>query len=58
VETRRSTVILTSSDFEDLHAICHRVLVIREGRLVAELTGENKTVERMIEHSYLTEEAA
>jgi len=58
VETRGTTVVMTSSDFEDLHAVCHRVLVLREGRIAAELTGANKTVENMIEHAYLAAEAA
>ena len=58
VETRGTTVVMTSSDFEDLHAVCHRVLVLREGRIAAELTGANNTVENMIEHAYLAAEAA
>ena len=58
VESRGTTVVMTSSDFEDLNAVCHRVLVLREGRIAAELTGANKTVEHMIEHAYLATEAA
>ena len=58
VESRGTTVVMTSSDFEDLNAVCHRVLVLREGRIAAELTGTNKTVEHMIEHAYLVAEAA
>ncbi|ABG99485.1 monosaccharide-transporting ATPase (plasmid) [Rhodococcus jostii RHA1] len=48
-----STVIMVSSDFEDLNALCHRVLVLRDGQLVAELENESKTVDRMVELAYL-----
>ncbi|KOS53306.1 sugar ABC transporter ATP-binding protein [Rhodococcus rhodochrous] len=48
-----SAVIMVSSDFEDLNALCHRVLVLRDGQLVAELENESKTVDRMVEHAYL-----
>ena len=57
-EERGMTVLLASSDFEDLHAVCHRVLVLRAGRLVGELVGAEKTVDRMIELAYLNQEAA
>jgi ABC-type sugar transport system ATPase subunit len=55
VEDRGTTVLVTSSDFEDLQGICHRVLVLQGGRVVADLAGEDKTVEHMIEQAYLTE---
>ncbi len=57
-QDRGTTVMLTSSDFEDLHAVCNRVLVLRAGQLVAELAGAEKTVDRMLEHAYLREQAA
>ncbi len=44
---------MVSSDFEDLNALCHRVLVLRDGQLVAELENESKTVDRMVELAYL-----
>ncbi|MBS1882839.1 MAG: sugar ABC transporter ATP-binding protein [Actinobacteria bacterium] len=34
-----ATALVVSSDFEELPAVCDRVLVLRGGRLVAELTG-------------------
>jgi ribose transport system ATP-binding protein len=34
------SVILISTDFEEVAAICHRALVFRSGRIVAELEGE------------------
>ncbi len=58
VATRGTTVLVTSSDFDDLQGICHRVLVLRDGRIVADLADGRKTVECMIEHAYLTGAAA
>jgi ribose transport system ATP-binding protein len=37
---RGLSVILVSTDFEEVAAICHRALVFRNGRIVAELEGE------------------
>jgi ribose transport system ATP-binding protein len=38
--TERGTAILyVSSEHEDLAHLCHRVLVLREGRVAVELTG-------------------
>jgi rhamnose transport system ATP-binding protein len=42
-------VLLISSDVEEVLGLAHRVLVMRAGRIVAELTGE-----RMVEHEVLT----
>ncbi len=42
-------VLLISSDIEEVLGLSHRVLVMRGGRVVAELTGE-----RMVEHEVLT----
>jgi simple sugar transport system ATP-binding protein/ribose transport system ATP-binding protein len=42
-------VLVISSDFEELVGLAHRVLVMRGGRIVAELTGD-----RMTEHEILT----
>ena len=36
-------IILIDSDFEDLARLCHRVLVLRDGHIVAELAGEELT---------------
>jgi ribose transport system ATP-binding protein len=38
-------VVLSSSDLDEIAALCHRVLVLRHGRLVAHLTGESVTVQ-------------
>jgi simple sugar transport system ATP-binding protein/ribose transport system ATP-binding protein len=42
-------VLVISSDIEEVLGLAHRVLVMRGGRIVAELTGE-----RMVEHEVLT----
>jgi ribose transport system ATP-binding protein len=55
---RGTTVLIASSDFDDLHAVCHRVLVLRAGRAVADLADADKTVDRMLEHAYLAGAAA
>jgi ribose transport system ATP-binding protein len=36
-------VVMASGDYEQLAAICHRVLVFKHGRVVAELAGERLT---------------
>lgn len=53
VEATSATVVMVSSDFEDLRAVCHRVIVMKEGSIVAELEGAQKTVDRMVELAYL-----
>ncbi len=41
VAERGVTVLVASSEVEELVGLCHRVLVMREGRIVSELTGED-----------------
>ena len=38
-------VLLVSTDFEEVAAICHRALVFQGGRIVAEIAGEDLSVE-------------
>jgi ribose transport system ATP-binding protein len=45
-------VLLCSSDLEDLEIVCDRVLVVREGRIGAQLTGAQITRERVSEECY------
>jgi ribose transport system ATP-binding protein len=45
-------VLICSSDLEDLEIVCDRVLVVREGRVGAELTGAQITRERVSEECY------
>ena len=42
-----AAAIVVASDFEELTAVCDRVLVIREGRMVAELRGVDMTPHRV-----------
>jgi ribose transport system ATP-binding protein len=52
------SVVLCSSEYEDLARICGRVLVFRHGRIASELAGEALTKDRIIERCYSTELAA
>jgi ABC-type sugar transport system ATPase subunit len=45
-------VIFISSEFGELVGVCHRVIVMREGRLVAEVSGDDITERRLLEHCY------
>ncbi|HEX3680291.1 MAG TPA: D-xylose ABC transporter ATP-binding protein, partial [Galbitalea sp.] len=46
---RGLAVLIASSDPDDLASICHRVLVMREGLLSAELSGTSKTPDHISE---------
>ncbi len=48
-----AAVLLASSEYADLPHICDRVIVMREGRAVAELHGAALTQERIVEQSFL-----
>lgn len=39
-----AAAVVTSSDTDELYALCQRVLVLRNGRVAAELTGQQLTV--------------
>ncbi|HSU99007.1 MAG TPA: sugar ABC transporter ATP-binding protein [Roseiarcus sp.] len=45
-------VIVISSDVEELAALADRIVVMREGRVVGELTGDDITEARIVEMSY------
>ncbi|KQT54667.1 sugar ABC transporter ATP-binding protein [Aureimonas sp. Leaf454] len=42
------TVLVVSTDFEEIAMLCHRALVFNRGRIIAELTGAEVTTERVI----------
>ena len=42
------SVLVVSTDFEEVARLCHRALVFSRGRIVAELAGESLTIERLI----------
>jgi ABC-type sugar transport system ATPase subunit len=45
-------VIFISSEFSELVAVCHRVLVFRDGRVVGELCGDQITEAAIVERCY------
>ena len=45
-------VVVSSTDYEQLAQICHRVLIFSRGAVVAELTGDALTKETIAEHCY------
>jgi rhamnose transport system ATP-binding protein len=51
-------VVLISSELEEVLGLAHRVLVMRRGRIVAEYTGEEATMERVLNAAFATEAAA
>ena len=44
-----NTAVVASSDFEELALICHRVLVLTEGSITAEVSGSELTESRLAE---------
>jgi ribose transport system ATP-binding protein len=50
-------VVVSSSDTEELIAICHRILVMRNGRIVGTLSGKDKTVVNLSHTSFGTDQA-
>jgi ABC-type sugar transport system ATPase subunit len=45
-------IIIISSDIEELLGLAHRIVVMRAGRVVAELTGEDMTEERVLKAAF------
>ena len=45
---RWAGIIMTSSDLSELIGMCHRIIVIHEGRISGELKGEEATEEKLI----------
>lgn len=43
-----AAVMVCTAEAEDLPALCHRVVVLRDGRIVAEFMGENLTQENVV----------
>ena len=48
IAKRGCSILLVTSDVEEAVAVSHRLLIIREGAIVAELTGATKTQARAI----------
>ncbi|TFV62198.1 sugar ABC transporter ATP-binding protein [Geodermatophilus sp. DF01-2] len=53
---RGTAVLLVTSDFEEMAHVADRVVVLREGRVAAELRAPDITADRLTELSYLTAE--
>ncbi|WP_200935373.1 sugar ABC transporter ATP-binding protein [Aeromicrobium sp. Root344] len=53
---RGSSVLLVTSDFEELAHLSDRVVVLREGRVAAEARGDDLDPQRLTELSYLSKE--
>jgi ABC-type sugar transport system ATPase subunit len=51
-------VVLISSELEEVLGLAHRVLVMRRGRIVAEYTGEEATMDQVLNAAFATEAAA
>ena len=51
------TVIVVSTDFEEVANICHRALVFSRGLITAEISGKNLNTESLI-HAASASEAA
>jgi rhamnose transport system ATP-binding protein len=51
-------VVLISSELEEVLGLAHRVLVMRRGRIVAEYTGEDATMDRVLNSAFATEAVA
>lgn len=47
-----SAVLIGSTDYEQLARLCHRVLILSRGRVVAELTGAELTKESIAGHCF------
>ena len=45
---RGATILIVSTDFEEVAKVCHRALVFDRGRVVAELSAENLSVENLL----------
>ena len=51
-------VLVISSDVEEVLGLAHRVLVVRSGRIVAELTGERLTEQNVLTAAFAERDAA
>jgi len=49
---RGTSILIASSEYEDLAHVCDRVLVLRDGRVVSELHGDGLTPERISEQCF------
>jgi ribose transport system ATP-binding protein len=45
---RGATILIVSTDFEEVAKVCHRALVFDRGQVVAEFTGDDLCVENLL----------
>ena len=45
---RGATILIVSTDFEEVAKVCHRALVFDRGRIVAEFSGDDLCVENLL----------
>jgi ribose transport system ATP-binding protein len=50
-----AAVLIASAEFEDLAHLCHRVLILRNGRIVNELSDEVMTSDRIADQAFRAE---
>ena len=43
-----ATILIVSTDFEEVAQVCHRALVFQRGRVVAELSGDELCAENVL----------
>jgi len=47
-----ASILIASTDYEQLATVCHRVLIFSQGQIVAELAGDRLTKDLIAEHCY------
>jgi ribose transport system ATP-binding protein len=52
------SIVVVSTDFEEVARLCHRALVFSRGQIVEELAGANVTIERLIHAASVSTRAA
>jgi ribose transport system ATP-binding protein len=52
------SIVVVSTDFEEVARLCHRALVFSRGQIVAELSGGDLTIERLIHAASVSARAA
>jgi ABC-type sugar transport system ATPase subunit len=51
-------VLISSIEYEDLASLCDRVIVLRDGRAVAQLEGDALTAESIVEQAFVPPDVA
>lgn len=52
VSMKGNTIIMMSSNYEELVAMCDRILILYDGKIAAELIGDALLVENIVKYSY------